>query len=123
MLTTSVATVTLYNTIATPLTVFPILQHHGLYVPFMPMTYSFHNRKPVPPTPPHPFCPSLQPLPLWQPQVFFSVFMGLLQNADFYSVGPEGGLRFLISTSLPGDADPNNPWVTFRAARSGRPGT
>lgn len=37
-------------------------------VPFMSVTYLFHNGKPIPPTPLHPFSPPSSPS-LWQPSV------------------------------------------------------
>ena len=54
-------------------------------IPFILVICSLCNWKPVPPTLLHPFCSFLHPLPLWQPSVFFSVFMGLfLLSCLFY---------------------------------------
>lgn len=43
-------------------------------VPSIPVTHSFRNWGPVPPTPLHPFCPSSHP---WQPPRLFSILMDL----------------------------------------------
>ena len=45
-------------------------------VPFIPVTYSFHNWKPLSPTPLYLFCPSPHPTPLATSSLF-SLFMSL----------------------------------------------
>ena len=76
LLTTSVAAICFHTT---------LLRYHWLYsyaVPFIPMTYSFHNRKPLSPTTLTLFCPSLPPPPVWQR--FMCLFLLLMFVYSFF---------------------------------------
>lgn len=58
--------------------------HHAAQL--IPMTYSFHNWKPVPPDTLLPFCPPTKHLPPWQPPLFSvsaSLFVPLIYFLDF----------------------------------------